>query len=147
MRGSKWNSQSERYSKEETTCIYLKIAFWPKLSWSLLWTISNNVVTDITYTILYQYLLCTTCHTQTKFPARMLTNTPSPAIFCTRFCSRPRPAPRHAARSVAKCSSAWSPASFNRFDASDANRPLPRRKTWWDLFFFKVQALCWQFLG
>ena len=76
--------------------------------------------------ILYQYLLRTTCHTQTKFSARMLTNTPSPTIFCARFCSRPRPAPRHAARSVAKCSSAWSPASFNRFDASDANLPLPQ---------------------
>ena len=31
--------------------LYLKIAFWPKLSWSLLWTISNSVVTQITYTI------------------------------------------------------------------------------------------------
>ena len=27
--------------------LYLKIAFWPKLSWSLLWTISNCVVTNI----------------------------------------------------------------------------------------------------
>ena len=123
MGGSKWNSQSDRYSKEETTCISRlhsgqnsRDLYYEQYQ-IMSWQISH---------ILYQYLLCTTCHTHMEFSASMLTNTPSPTIFSARFCSRPRPAPRHAARSVAKCSSAWSPASFNRFDASDANRPLPR---------------------
>ena len=121
MGGSKWNSQSDRYSKEETTCI------------SRLHSGQNSrdpyyeqyliVLWQISYLIIYQ---CLTCYTDMEFSASMLTNTPSPTIFSARFCSRPRPAPRHAARSVAKCSSAWSPASFNRFDASDANRPRPR---------------------
>lgn len=45
MKLTKWSSFKGR------NYLYLKIAFWPKLSWSLLWTISNSVVTQITYTI------------------------------------------------------------------------------------------------